>query len=80
MYLRTFEICIEIYELDPACFLIISGLALQAALKKMKVKLDLLTDSGMLLMAEKEIKGRICPVIQWHVKANNKYMNDYDKN
>ena len=34
--------CINIYELDPEKFLSAPGLAWQAALKKTKVKLDLL--------------------------------------
>ena len=34
----------------------------------------------MLLMIEKEIRDRICHVIHRHVKANNKYMKNYDKN
>ena len=34
----------------------------------------------MLLMVEKYIKGGICHIIHWYVKANNKYMIDYDKN
>ena len=56
------------------------GLAWQAASKKTKVKLDLLTDINMLLMAEKGIKGRIRHYIYRYAKANNKYMKDYDKN
>ena len=43
MYLRTFEICLEIYELGPAHFLIASVLAWQAAYKNTKVT-DLVTD------------------------------------
>ena len=39
--------CLRIYELDPALFLAAPGLAWQAALKKTKVKLDLLTDISM---------------------------------
>ena len=35
--------CIEIYELDPACFSSAPGLAWQACLKKKEVKLELLT-------------------------------------
>ena len=31
-------------------------------------------------MVEKGIKGRICHSIYRHVKADNKYMKDYDKN
>ena len=40
-------------ELDPTRFLTAPGLAWQAALRKTKVKLDLLTDIDMLLTVEK---------------------------
>ena len=49
------NICLKIYEVDPAKFLSVPGLAWQVALK-----LDLLTDIIMLLMVEKYIRGRIC--------------------
>ena len=32
----------------------------------------------MLLMVEKVIRGGICHAIPQYVKANNKYMKDYD--
>ena len=51
---------LEIYELDPAHFLTAPVLAWEAALKKTKVKLDLLTDMGMLFMVQKGIRGEIC--------------------
>ena len=54
------------------------GLAWQAAFKKTKVKLDLLTDNNMLLMEEKGIRGGICHSIYGYAKACNKYMKDYD--
>ena len=66
--------------LDPAKFLSAPGLAWQVAFKKNKVKLDLLTDIDMLLMAEKGIRGGICHPIYQYAKANNKHMKDYDKN
>ena len=69
--------CLKIYELDPAKFLSAPGLAWQAALKKTKVKLDLLTDIDMLLMVEKGIRGGICHSIYQYAKASNKYMKDY---
>ena len=37
--------------------------------KKAKVKLDLLTDSNMLLMVEKTIRGRINHSIYWYAKG-----------
>ena len=49
------NMCLKIYELDPEKFLSAPGSALQADLKKTKVKLDLITDIGMLLMVEKGI-------------------------
>ena len=69
------KLCLKIYHLDPVKILSAPGLSWQAALKD----LELLTDIYMLLMAEKNIKGGICHAIHWYVKANNKYMNDYDK-
>ena len=60
MYLRTLEICLEIYELDPVKFLSAPRLAWQAALKKTTVKLDLLTDIDTLLTVEKGVRGGIC--------------------
>ena len=74
------NMCINIYELDTAKFLSAPGLAWQVALKKTKVKLDLLTDIDVLLMVEKGIRGGICHSIYRYAKANNKYMKDYDKN
>ena len=71
--------CLKIYELDPVKFLSASGLAWQAALKETDVKLELLNDNDMLWMIEKRIRGGICHVIYWHAKANNKYMQDFDK-
>ena len=50
------------------------------ALKKTKVKLDLFTDTDMLLMVENVIRGGICHSIYRHAKASNKYMKYYDKN
>ena len=41
--------CLEVYDHDPAKFLLASGSAWQAALKKTKVKLDLLIDIDMSL-------------------------------
>ena len=43
---------IKVYELDPAHFLSLPGLAWQTCLKKTNVKLELLTDYDMLLMVE----------------------------
>ena len=62
------------YELDPAHFLSLPGLAWQACLKKTNIELELLTDYDMLLMVEEGIRGGICHSIHQYAKANNKYM------
>ena len=74
------NMCIKVYELDPAHFLSLPGLAWQACLKKTNVKLELLTDYDMLLMVEEGLRGGICHAIHRYPKANNKYMKNYDKN
>ena len=74
------NMCIKVYELDPAHFLSAPGLVWQACLKKTEVELELLTDVDMLLMVEKGIRGGICHVIFRYAKANNKYMQNCDKN
>ena len=68
------------YELDPAHFLSLPGLAWQVCLKKTNIKLELLTDCDMLLMVEEGIRGGLCHSIHRHAKANNKYMKNYDEN
>ena len=72
--------CLNIYHLDSAKFLSVPGLAWQATLKKTEIKLELLTDVGMLLMVEKGIGGRICHTIYRHAKTDNKYMKGDDEN
>ena len=72
--------CLKVYELDPAHFLSLPGLAWQACLKKTNVKLEFLTDYDMLLMVEEGIRGGICHSIHRYAKANNKYMNNCDEN
>ena len=74
------NMCIKVYELDPAHFLSLPGLAWQAFLKKTNEQLELLTDYDLLLMVEEGIRSGICHSIHRYAKANNKYMNNYDKN
>ena len=66
------NMCIKVFELDPAHFLSAPGLGWQACLKKTDVKLELLTYVDMLLIVEKGIIYR-------YAKANNKYMKNYNK-
>ena len=72
--------CLKVYELYPAHFLSLPGLAWRACLRKTNVKLKLLTDYDMLLTVEEGIRGGICHSIHRYAKANNKYMNNYNEN
>ena len=74
------DMCIKEYELDPAHFLSLPGLAWQACLKKTNIELELLTDHDMLLMVEEGIRGGICYSVHRYAKANNKYMKNYNNN
>ena len=72
------DMCLKEYELDPAHFLSLPGLAWQACLKKTNIELELLTDYDMLLMVEEGIRGGICHSIHQYAKANHKYMKNYN--
>ena len=72
------NMCIKVYELEPAHFLSAPALAWQACLKKTEVKLELIRDPDMLLMVEKEIGGGLCHATLSYAKGNNKYMKDYN--
>ena len=71
--------CIKTYELDPAHFISLPGLACQACLKKTGEELELLSDYDMLLTIEEGIRGGICHAVHRYAKTNNKYMKNYDK-
>ena len=59
----------------PAHFSFAPGLGWEACLKKTEVNLESSTDINMLLMFE----AGICQAIYRCAKANNEYMNNYDK-
>ena len=70
------NMCLKIYKLEPAKFVSAPELEWQAALKKTRLKLDLLTDIDMLLMVEEGIRGRTHHSIYRYAKANNKYTKE----
>ena len=74
------KMCLKISHLDHVKFPSAPGLAWQAALIKTEVKIELLTDTDMLLMVERGIRGGIFHAIHRYVKANNRCMKDYDEN
>ena len=75
---------LEIYGLDPGKFLSAPGLAWQAALKKTKVRLDLLNDIYMLLMVENIREGIWYSFYQYArkvmIKKKSSYIQYWDVN
>ena len=69
-----------IYHLDPAKKASAPRLPKESALKRTRVKSELLTDIDKLLMVQKGIRGKICYFIKRYGKANNKYAKGYDNN
>ena len=65
------NICMNHYELEPAWYYSVPGLAWDDALKITKVQLELLSDPDMLLMIE---SGAIATISHRHAKANNEYL------
>ena len=60
--------CLEIFELDPIYFVSAPGLTWKACLKKLGMKLELITDYNMLLMIEEGIRGGICQATHRYAK------------
>ena len=54
-------------------------MAWEACLKNAEVKLELLTNNDMLVIVEKGIRGGICHATHKYAKADNRYMENYNK-
>ncbi|XP_065667193.1 uncharacterized protein LOC136087681 [Hydra vulgaris] len=68
------DVCMKCYKLDPAWYCTSPGLAWDAALKKTKIKLELLSDYDMILMIKKGIRGGISMISNRLGTSNNKYI------
>ena len=68
------------YGLDPCHFYTTPGLAWSACMKISNLKLELITDIDQYNFLTDGIRGGYSCVNTRYVKANNKYMNDFDPN
>ena len=73
------SLCFKEYQLDPAYYVSTPSLAFDAMLKITNAKTELFTDTDMVLMTEKGIRGGLTQVIRKSAVANNKYLPNYDK-
>ena len=75
---KFIDTCLKFYGLDPCHYFSSFGLSWDAIIKMTGVKLEKISDIYKYLFIEKELKGGISYIAKWYVKANNKYINDYD--
>ena len=71
---------IEYYNLDPCNYVGCPSFAWDAMLLKTKIELDILKDSDMYLFFERGIRGGQSVIFSKYEEANNKYMEEYNKN
>ena len=70
--------CLDNFKLDPCHYSTTPGMSRDAMLKMTEVNLELVTDIDMQLFIEKGMRGGISYVANRHLKANNKYMANYN--
>ena len=69
---------LEYYGLDPCHYFSSPGLSWNAMLKMTRIELELISDIGMYLFIEKEMRVGISYFAKRLSKANNKYMQSCD--
>ena len=72
------QVCLKNYDLDPAHYYTVPGLAWDGALKYTKAKLDTIHDIEMHQFLEKGMRGGISMISQRYAKGNNQYLGDHD--
>uniref|UniRef100_T1JU36 DNA-directed DNA polymerase n=1 Tax=Tetranychus urticae TaxID=32264 RepID=T1JU36_TETUR len=72
------SMALQYFSLDPLHQFSAPGLTWSAFLKLTKVEIELFTSVDMFLFIEKAKRGGLTMVTKRHVKANNKYLSNYD--
>ena len=74
------DTCLKYYKLDPCHYFSAPGLSWDAMLKMTGIKFEKVSDIDQYLSIQKGTRGGISFIAKKYVKANNKYMSDYDSN
>jgi hypothetical protein len=74
------KMCKSNYNLDPANYISLPGLSWDAMLLLTDIELDLIYDEQILNIIERQKRGGLCFVgSKRSVKANNKYVENFDE-
>ena len=72
------QICLKYYEIDPAHYYIVPGLAWDASTKFTTVKLKTLHDIEIHQFLECGMRGGISMITHRYAEANNSYLQNHD--
>ena len=73
-------LCLDYYGLDRSHYFSSPGLSWDSMSKMTGIKLQTLSDINVHNFIEKGMRGGISYICKRHIKANNKYMKNYDSN
>lgn len=68
----------KVYDLDPSHYYSLPGYTFDSALKFSNITLELIKDTNIFEMLESAIRGGLSFAGKRYVKANNKYLADFD--
>ena len=75
---KFIDTCLKFYGLDLCHYFSSPGLSWDAMLKMTGIEMEKISNVDMYLFIEKGLRGGVSYISKRYLKANNKYMNDYD--